>query len=159
MLPSAREAVLTETPARRATSWSVGARPSTVGVTGALDRFAASIDVATLEFENLPLESVEYLEVRVAVRPNATALAVAQDRIKEKDFITAAGVATAPYRAVRGRAELTGAAADLGAPAVLKTVRLACSPGARRGFYSAGVAARLIPHARTGGVAPWRAPI
>ncbi len=92
--------------------------------TGALDSFAADIDVATLEFENIPLSSVEYVEARAPVRPSSRALAVAQDRIKEKDFITAAGIATAPYRAVASRAELTDAVADLGTPAVLKTARL-----------------------------------
>ena len=92
--------------------------------TGALDRFAAGVDVATLEFENIPLASVEYLEARSAVRPNSSALAVAQDRVKEKDFVTAAGIPTAPYRAVANSGELAGAVADLGAPAILKTGRL-----------------------------------
>jgi len=92
--------------------------------TAALDRFAADIDVVTLEFENVPLASVEYLEARVAVRPNSRVLAIAQDRVKEKDFVTATGVATAPYRAVASRADLTAAVADLGTPAILKTARL-----------------------------------
>lgn len=92
--------------------------------TAALDRFAAAIDVATLEFENIPLESVEYLEARVAVRPNSRALAIAQDRVKEKDFVTAAGIATAPYRAVTDSGELASAVAGLGTPAILKTARL-----------------------------------
>jgi 5-(carboxyamino)imidazole ribonucleotide synthase len=92
--------------------------------TGALDRFAADIDVATLEFENIPLESVEYLAARTIVRPGAAALAVAQDRIQEKDFINRAGIATAPYRAVANPAELTNAIADLGTPSILKTARL-----------------------------------
>ncbi len=100
---------------------------STLGAftdTAALDRFAADIDIATLEFENIPLEGVEYLEARTSVRPGSKALAVAQDRIKEKDFVTAAGVATAPYRAVTSPAELTEAVGELGAPAILKTARL-----------------------------------
>ncbi|NNE82493.1 MAG: 5-(carboxyamino)imidazole ribonucleotide synthase [Alphaproteobacteria bacterium] len=92
--------------------------------TEALDRFAAGIDVATLEFENIPLESVEYLTARTAVRPGAPALAVAQDRIKEKDFINRAGIATAPYRAVANPRELISAVADLGTPSILKTARL-----------------------------------
>jgi len=92
--------------------------------TDALDRFAAAIDVATLEFENIPLAGVEYLEARVAVWPNSGVLAIAQDRVKEKDFVTAAGIATAPYRAVAHSSELAGAVADLGTPAVLKTARL-----------------------------------
>jgi 5-(carboxyamino)imidazole ribonucleotide synthase len=92
--------------------------------TAALDAFAAAVDVVTLEFENIPLASVEYLEARVAVRPNSKALAVAQDRVKEKDFVTASGIATAPYRAISNSAELAAATADLGTPAVLKTARL-----------------------------------
>ncbi len=92
--------------------------------TGALDRFAADIDVATLEFENIPLESVEYLEARIAVRPNSGALAIAQDRVKEKDFVTAAGIATAPYHAITDSCELASAVANLGTPAILKTARL-----------------------------------
>ncbi len=91
--------------------------------TDALDQFAAAIDVATLEFENIPLAAVEHLEPKVAVRPNAKALAVAQDRVAEKDFVTAAGIATAPYRAVANSAELAAAIAELGTPAVLKTAR------------------------------------
>ncbi|NKB50387.1 MAG: 5-(carboxyamino)imidazole ribonucleotide synthase [Alphaproteobacteria bacterium] len=92
--------------------------------TNALDRFAADVDVVTLEFENIPLASLEHLAPQIAVRPNAAALAVAQDRIKEKDFITAAGIATAPYRAINGPAELRAALAELGTPAILKTARL-----------------------------------
>jgi 5-(carboxyamino)imidazole ribonucleotide synthase len=92
--------------------------------TEALDRFAAGIDVATLEFENIPLESVEYLAARIAVHPGAAVLAVAQDRIKEKGFINRAGIATAPYRAVANPGELTDAIADLGSPSILKTARL-----------------------------------
>lgn len=92
--------------------------------TGALDRFAADIDVATLEFENVPLASVEYLAARVAMRPNSRALAIAQDRVKEKDFVTAAGIATALYRAVASRADLSDAVAVLGVPAILKTTRM-----------------------------------
>jgi len=90
----------------------------------ALDGFAASIDVATLEFENIPLACVEHLARHVAVCPGAQALAVAQDRVAEKAFVNATGIATAPYRAVADRAALTAAVAALGTPAVLKTARL-----------------------------------
>lgn len=92
--------------------------------TSALERFAAAIDVATLEFENIPLDSVAFLEARIAVRPGSKVLAIAQDRITEKDFITAAGIPTAPYRAVADRDALTKAVAELGYPAILKTTRL-----------------------------------
>ena len=37
----------------------------------------------TTEFENVPAESMEYLETLCQVRPNASALRIAQDRIRE----------------------------------------------------------------------------
>ena len=46
----------------------------------ALDIFAASVDVVTLEFENIPEEPVKYLAEKVAVRPGPNVLATAQDR-------------------------------------------------------------------------------
>lgn len=90
----------------------------------AVARFAGAIDVATLEFENIPLGAVEALAERVPVRPGANALAVSQDRRAEKDFIAKAGIATAPTRAVVDDASLTAALAEIGTPAVLKTARL-----------------------------------
>ena len=91
---------------------------------GALDQFAGAVDVATLEFENIPLAAVERVAAQVAMRPNARALAVAQDRLKEKDFANSIGIATAPYRAVTNSEDLADAVTALGTPAVLKTARL-----------------------------------
>ena len=90
----------------------------------ALDRFAAAIDVATYEFENIPLETVEHLAARVPVRPGPQALAVCQDRLAEKDFVTARGIPTAPYRPVPDEGALAEAVAAIGLPAVLKTTRM-----------------------------------
>lgn len=89
----------------------------------ALDAFAAAVDVVTLEFENVPEAALRRLATRVGVHPSADVLAVAQDRILEKDFLNACGVPTAPYRPVRVAADLAAAVADLGRPAVLKTAR------------------------------------
>jgi 5-(carboxyamino)imidazole ribonucleotide synthase len=89
-----------------------------------LAAFTDGIDVATFEFENVPAATAEFLAKHVPLRPGPNALAVAQDRLREKAFINAAGIATAPYRAVESRAGLEPALAALGRPAVLKTVRL-----------------------------------
>jgi 5-(carboxyamino)imidazole ribonucleotide synthase len=89
-----------------------------------LAAFAAAIDVATFEFENVPAETAAFLAARVPVRPGAKALAIAQDRLKEKTFINDIGIGTAPFRAVPERAALDAAVAALGRPSVLKTVRL-----------------------------------
>jgi len=90
----------------------------------ALSAFAASVDVATLEFENVPLGAVETLAPLVPVRPGARALAVAQDRLTEKTFLNEAGAATAPFAPVSDAASLEAALAALGLPAILKTRRM-----------------------------------
>jgi len=90
----------------------------------ALARFAAAVDVVTLEWENLPVASLEFLAPRVPVRPGAAVLAVTQDRTAEKAFANRLGIATAPWRAATTAAEVAAAVAELGRPAVLKSTRL-----------------------------------
>ena len=90
----------------------------------ALDRFADGLDVATYEFENVPVESARRLASRVRVVPPPTALEAAQDRLIEKTFFEEAGLPTAPFMDVPDEAALAHAAARIGFPAVLKTRRL-----------------------------------
>src|SRR5690606_13425738 len=54
----------------------------------------------TTEFENVPAQSLQTLALASSVRPAAQAVAVVQDRIREKSFIQSAGVPVAPYVAV-----------------------------------------------------------
>jgi 5-(carboxyamino)imidazole ribonucleotide synthase len=90
----------------------------------ALARFAESVDVVTFEFENVPHRSVKLLSDLVPTRPRWECLRISQDRLDEKDFVNAAGVATALYRRVDDADELARAAESLGRPCVLKTRRL-----------------------------------
>lgn len=90
----------------------------------ALERFAQSVDVITLEFENVPVESLEYLARRVPVRPGAHVLEIAQDRALEKKFLNDSGIDTAPWRPVNDLGDLERAVAEIGRPSVLKTARL-----------------------------------
>ncbi|MGE0256162.1 MAG: 5-(carboxyamino)imidazole ribonucleotide synthase [Alphaproteobacteria bacterium] len=92
--------------------------------TAALDRFARAVDVVTVEFENVPAAALRRLARRVPTRPDARALSVAQDRVAEKGFVNAAGVATARWAAVPRRGDLAAAVAQVGTPAILKTNRL-----------------------------------
>ncbi len=89
----------------------------------ALDQFAGAIDVATLEFENVPLATARALARRVLLRPGVRALEVAQDRLAEKVFAAALGGRPAAHRVVESLADLRAALHDLGAPAILKTRR------------------------------------
>ncbi len=90
----------------------------------ALRRFAASIDVATFEFENVPAATLDALAPLVPCRPGVTALRICQDRLQEKRFLAAAGVPVAPWHAVESEADLAAGLAAIGLPAVLKTTRL-----------------------------------
>ncbi len=89
----------------------------------ALRAFAGAVDVVTYEFENVALAAVDVLAPLVPVRPGRRALEVAQDRLAEKAFLSALGLATAPFRDVDGPEALAAALAALGTPAILKTRR------------------------------------
>ena len=78
----------------------------------------------TTEFENVPAETLQFLESRVPVRPAASAVAIARDRILEKTFIREQGLATAPFFAIRKEDELADACQKLEMPALLKTAQL-----------------------------------
>ena len=91
----------------------------------ALAAFAGAVDVVTYEFENVPAATVETLaRLGARVAPGGEALAVAQDRLVEKDFVNAIGAATARYHPVDDIASLEQGLAKLGRPAILKTRRL-----------------------------------
>ncbi len=90
----------------------------------ALTAFAASVDVITYEFENVPTAALDLLEAAKPIRPGRGALATSQDRIVEKDFLKGLGLTTAPYAAVQSLDDLTEAIARIGLPAILKTTRL-----------------------------------
>ncbi|CAK0769478.1 N5-carboxyaminoimidazole ribonucleotide synthase [Azospirillaceae bacterium] len=90
----------------------------------ALADFADQVDVVTLEWENIPVEAVAFLEARVPICPGAAVLATCQDRREEKRLFDRLGVPTALWRAARSKVEVAAAVADLGAPVVVKTARL-----------------------------------
>jgi 5-(carboxyamino)imidazole ribonucleotide synthase len=90
----------------------------------ALHRFAEAVDVVTFEFENVPADGLELLTSLKPVRPGPAILRLSQDRVQEKNFLNAIGIATAPWIELRDAAGLDAAIAELGLPAVLKTTRL-----------------------------------
>jgi 5-(carboxyamino)imidazole ribonucleotide synthase len=92
--------------------------------TTALGAFAASVDVITYEFENIPTAALDILEATRQIHPGRRALAVSQDRISEKGFLNEIGLATAPWATVTDAATLNAALARIGTPAILKTTRL-----------------------------------
>jgi 5-(carboxyamino)imidazole ribonucleotide synthase len=87
----------------------------------AVKKFAKNVDVITFEFENVPFATVEAAEKFVPVRPNGGVLHIAQNRLREKNFLAQNGFPVAPFRHVKTLEELQKSAAEIGLPAVLKT--------------------------------------
>jgi 5-(carboxyamino)imidazole ribonucleotide synthase len=90
----------------------------------ALRELAELAGVVTYEFENVPAASVDRLvAMGVEVAPGPKALAVAQDRVAEKSFLNAQGVATVAFAEAATAEEATAAVAKIGAPCLMKTRR------------------------------------
>ena len=87
----------------------------------AVRTFAKGIDVLTFEFENVPVESIEWAAQHCVVRPVGRVLEVCQHRLREKTFLKAAGLPLPAFMPVESLAQLEAAVAQLGTPAVLKT--------------------------------------
>jgi 5-(carboxyamino)imidazole ribonucleotide synthase len=87
----------------------------------ALRELGAKVDVATYEFENLPVAALDVLGGKLL--PSTRSLAIAQDRGREKAFIEGTGARVTRWRTVSSVDEVQRAVAELGTPLVLKTRR------------------------------------
>lgn len=91
---------------------------------GALKAFAEACDVITYEFENVPVETAEYLvSLGAEVRPGAKSLEMSQDRLTEKRFLNAIGIETGACEAVASVEDLKVALEKIGGKGILKTRR------------------------------------
>ncbi len=89
--------------------------------TAALTRFAQGCGRITLEFENIPPATVEFVAQSVPCHPSAKVLAICQNRRREKEFLRASGIPCANFAVVSSFAELQAAVQSVGFPCVLKT--------------------------------------
>lgn len=85
----------------------------------ALRTLAERCNVLTYEFENVSAESLDMVADKALLPQGTELLRIAQNRIAEKDFLTKAGVALAPYRVVTSSLDL--ADYDFSTTRVLKT--------------------------------------
>lgn len=90
----------------------------------ALRKFAAAVDVATYEFENIPSAYLDVLSKCVPNLFNAKALRIAQNRLLEKDFFTKHDLPVAPYCPIDNLEQLEKALASFGERSLLKTRQL-----------------------------------
>jgi len=97
-----------------------------------LKQLAAVCQAVTTEFENVPADALAQLGATWPVSPAASAVAVAQDRAREKAHFVACGVPVAPHAVIETSAQLAallaGAASAVAIdnllPGILKTSRM-----------------------------------
>lgn len=87
----------------------------------AFAEFCELVDVATVEFENIPLETLEKVEATVGLYPSAESIGTSQHRSREKAFLREHGIPCAPFAMVNSLEELRMGYAEVGPTAVLKT--------------------------------------
>lgn len=88
-----------------------------------LARLAALSDAVTTEFENVPAQALRTLGAERPVAPAADAVAIAQDRAREKAHFGACGVPCAPYAVIETPGQMEAVPPAL-LPGILKTSRM-----------------------------------
>ena len=87
----------------------------------AAQALARGVDAVTVEFENIPAETLEAVAQIRPMHPGAFVLHTVQHRLREKRFLSGHGFPVTPFREINTEADLRKAAEALGFPAVLKT--------------------------------------
>ena len=88
----------------------------------AVRSFARSVDVVTFEFENVSSVVADVCSgLGVPVRPSAKVLSVAQQRLREKGFLSQSGLPVPDFLPVRSLQDLHFGVDKIGLPAILKT--------------------------------------
>lgn len=86
----------------------------------ALDELGTTCAGITTEFENVPAQALRHLAQHCIVSPDAESVAIAQNRIFEKQFLAKNGFPVAPFAIIQNKEDLT---ADIDAslfPGILK---------------------------------------
>jgi len=86
----------------------------------ALSEMATLCAAITTEFENIPAQTLAFLEQKTTVHPSSKALAATQNRNIEKQFIASQGIATAPFLPIQRREDIAQADGTIQFPAILK---------------------------------------
>ncbi|SDN19926.1 5-(carboxyamino)imidazole ribonucleotide synthase [Bacillus sp. OK048] len=89
----------------------------------AIGKLSEVSDVITYEFENIDAAALEWLCDQAYVPQGKSLLEITQDRVKEKEAISNAGVQVAPYAVINSPKDLHENCERLGFPVVLKTAR------------------------------------
>lgn len=87
----------------------------------ALEQFCKQATVATVEFENIPLATLEGVRKRIAIFPSPEAVGICQNREREKNFLKQNGIPCTWFRVIENLTDLQSAMTELNGTGVLKT--------------------------------------
>lgn len=90
----------------------------------ALREFSETVDVISYEFENIPVETVAFLQNLKPVYPDEKLLNVAQDRIAEKTYLNNINIPTTRWASLNTPQDIQNTMSEWGArEAIIKTAR------------------------------------
>ena len=102
----------------------------------ALEEFAGMVDVISYEFENIPVETVRFLQKFKPVYPDDKTLEISQDRTVEKKFLNDIGVPTARWKRIDSASDITNAIDEWGVDSLLlKSRRFGYDGKGQRPYY------------------------
>ena len=104
----------------------------------ALKDFVETVDLGTLEFENLPPDVLEKIALHIPMRPSANVLRVTQDRRNEKALFSKMGLRTAQFLTQSETGGLHPSGTGISYPARVKTARLGYDGKGQQKVLTAG---------------------
>jgi 5-(carboxyamino)imidazole ribonucleotide synthase len=87
----------------------------------ALEDFCSRVTVSTIEFENIPRETLEAVSRRTGLHPSPSAISICQNREREKNFLRQHQIPHTWFAVIDNAADLAAAMKELDGPGVLKT--------------------------------------
>ncbi len=84
-----------------------------------LEEFVNKINFATIEFENIPIDTIQFISNKIKFYPPINAIEISQDRIKEKNFCKKIGIKTNKFQNIESEKDLESW--DFSKKSVLKT--------------------------------------
>ena len=86
-----------------------------------LNYIADECDVVTIDFENVPADTLRFLEKRIVVAPSSSAVEICQDRLKEKELFINCGIPVTKFTSVYDDDSLKASIDYMGINSILKT--------------------------------------
>lgn len=87
----------------------------------ALEFFSKKVQVATVEFENLPRKTLEELEQRIPLYPNSQTISICQHREREKTFLSEGGFNCAKFQIAKDFSSFKEGLSKFDSSVVVKT--------------------------------------